>query len=297
MSLYKEGVYSVPGRVLALCDFLLGCPQMRERRTVCESALMPDDLLTGEDKRPMVRAVINESAKLGLIEKNDEDIQIAADALRILRAQKTDRRFWPLAFMDLLIQSEENHDMLFALAWWLSLPVLSAPGDWTTIDMSPKWRQDASNLGPMNDFRYTIFASWAVYLGFAWRQAKQQDRWLVPNPTKHVLTRLQAELGAKPREYEALEFVRKLADWCPVLDGGTFRKTAEGKGLCEPLEPTRLSSSLSLALLSLEEGGYLDLTHAADAEALLLHETMVAGRPQSQRVSGVRWLGKMENPA
>jgi len=55
--------------------------QMRERRTVCESTLMPDGLLTGEDKRPMVRAVINESAKLGLIERNDEDIQIAPDAL------------------------------------------------------------------------------------------------------------------------------------------------------------------------------------------------------------------------
>ena len=297
MSLYKEGVYSVPSRVLALCDFLLGCPQMRERRTVCESTLMPDGLLTGEDKRPMVRAVINESAKLGLIERNDEDIQIAPDAPRILRTQKTDRRFWPLAFMELLIQSEENHDMLLALTWWLSLPVLSAPGDWTTIDMSPKWRQDASNLGPMNDVRYTIFASWATYLGFAWRQAKQQDRWLVPNPTKHLLLRLQAEMGSKAREFEALEFVRKLADWCPILDGGTFRKTAEGKGLCEPLEPTRLSSTLSLALLHLEEEGYLDLTHAADAEALLLHESLVGGRPQSQRVSGVRWLAKMENPA
>jgi hypothetical protein len=297
MSLYKEGAYSVPGRVIALCEFLLGCPQMRERRTVCESALMPDGLVTADDKRPMVRTVINESAKLGVIEKNDEDIQIAADAPRILRTPKSDRRFWPIAFMDLFIQSEENHDMLLALAWWLSLPVLSAPGDWTSIDMSPKWRQDASNLGPMNDFRYTIFASWAVYLGLAWRQAKQQERWLIPNPTQHVLNRLQSELGDKPRDYEALDFVRKLADWCPILDGGTFRKAVETKGLCESLEPKRLSSSLSLALLRLEEEGYLDLTHAADSEALLLDETMIAGRPRSERVSGVRWLAKTENPA
>jgi hypothetical protein len=295
MSLFKEGAYSVPGRFLALCDFLLGCPQMREKRSVCESALMPDGLLTGEDKRPMVRTVISEAAKLGLIEKNDDDIQIAADAPRTLRTQKTDRRTWPLAFMDLFIQSEENHDMLLALAWWLSLPVLSAPGDWTTIDMSPKWRQDASSLGPMNDFRYSSFASWAIYLGLAWRQAKQQDRWLVPNPARHVLTRLQTELGAKPREYEALDFVRRLGDWCPVLDGGTFRKKAESKGLSETLDAKQVSSSLSLALLCLEDGGYLDLTHAADADALLLHESMIAGRPQSQRVSGVRWLGKTEN--
>jgi hypothetical protein len=297
MSIYKEGVYSVPGRLIALCEFLLLCPQMRERRTACESALMPDGLIKGEDKRPMVRVVINESLNLGLIEKNDTDIQLAAAAPRILRTQKSDRYFWPGAFMDLFMKSEENHDMLLSLAWWLSLPVLSAPGDWSSIDTSLKWRQDANNLGPMNDFRYSIFASWAVYLGLAWRQAKHQDRWLIPNPTSHILIRLRSELGDKPRQYEALDFVRKLAEWCPVLDGGAFRRTAETRGLCEPLEPKRISASLSLALLRLSDGGYLSLTHAADADALLLHDTIVVERPQSQRVSGVRWLAKVENLA
>jgi hypothetical protein len=296
MSFYKEGAYSVPGRVLALYDFLSECPRMRAPRTVCEAALMPAGLVGDGDKRPMVHAVINESAKLGLIEKDDENIQITSAAVRIFRTHKTDRRFWPLAFFDLFVGSEENQDMLLASAWWLSLPVLSAPGDWTSIDMSPKWRQDANNLG-MNDFRYSNFALWILYLGLAWRQAKQQDRWLLPNPTHHVLLRLQAELGNKPREYAAQEFVRDLADWCPVLDGGKIRKAAETKRLCEPLESKRLSSSLSLTLLRLEEAGYLALSHTADAEALLMDESMVAGKPESLRVSAVRWLAKAGNSA
>ena len=292
MSLYKEGAYSVPGRVLALCEFLLGCPQMRERRTVCETALMPEALLGEGDKRLMVRAVINESVKLGLVEKAEEDICLAENALRLLRAQKADRHFWPLAFMELLAQSEENHDLLLAIAWWLSLPVLTAPGDWSTIDKAKKWRQDADSLS-MNDVRYTIFASWAVYLGFAWRQ----ERWLIPDPTLHVLLRLEAELGDKPREFQAPDLVRKLAVWCPVLDQGTFARTAQAKRICEPLDPKKLSATLSLTLLRLEEDRYVRLTHAADAEAVLLDETIIAGRPELQRVSGIHWLGQMEAEA
>jgi hypothetical protein len=293
MSLYKEGTYSVPGRIVALHELLVSRPRLRERRHVCESLLMPESLLETEKKRPMVRAVINEAIKLGLVGKEEDDIFVDKEVPKILRDTKGNRRYWPVGYMDLIASNEENQDLALALAWWLSLPVFSAPGDWTTINRDQKFSTQARHLG-MNDVRYTMLAAWAVYLGFAWRHLKQT---LVPDPTCHIRWRLEQEFGSAQQALGMTEFLRKLAVWCPVLDSGSFRLELEKQSLLEKLPAKHLSSALSFSLLRLTEEGRLDLSHAADAEALLLDEVVVADRPELQRVSQVRWLGKCEEPA
>ncbi len=289
MSLYKEGTYSVPGRILALHELLLTRTQMKERREVCESLLMPESLLEAEKKRPMVRAVVNEALKLGLIVKEEDEILIDKGVPRILLDGKANRRYWPLAYMELIASSEENRDLALAFAWWLSLPVFGAPGDWTTIDRNQGFAIQVKQLN-MNDVRYSMLASWAIYLGLAWRHLKQA---LVPDPTSHIRWRLEQEFGRKEQILEMTDFVRKLSVWCPVLDSGSFRLQLEKQGVLERLPAKHLSSTLSFALVRLTEEAQLELSHAADGEALLLDETVVADRPELQRVSRVRWLGRV----
>jgi hypothetical protein len=293
MSLYKEGAYCVPGRIVALQELLVSRPGMRERRDVCESLLMPESLLDADKKRLMVRAILNEAAKLGLIAKHEDEIFLDNEIPKVLRDPKESRRYRPLAYMDLIANNDENRDLALAFAWWLTLPVVSAPGDWPTISRDKRFSAQAKHLN-MNDVRYSIFAAWALYLGFAWRHLRQT---LVPDPTRHIRWRLEQEFGAAQQAMSMTDFLRKLSVWCPVLDSGSFRLELENQGVLDKLPAKHLCSALSFSLVRLAEEGRLDLTHAADADALLLDERIVADRPELQRVSEVRWLGKCEEVA
>lgn len=115
-----------------------------------------------------------------------------------------------------------------------------------------------------NDTRWNGLRHWGDYLGFFW---EDQRRW--PDPTAAIREELP-EVFNKTNELAAEDFITRLGERLPVLDGGRYRLEIEA--VLDPTEwqpPTRpdlLSTSLSRALWRLSRpGGPLRLERRADA--------------------------------
>ena len=115
-----------------------------------------------------------------------------------------------------------------------------------------------------NDVRWNGLRFWGDYLGFFW---VGQRRW--PDPTAAVRDELPEVFGKK-NELPAAEFIGRLAERLPVLDGGRYRlkieDTLDASEWKRPARPDLLSTSLSRALWRLSQpGGPLQLDPRADA--------------------------------
>jgi hypothetical protein len=117
----------------------------------------------------------------------------------------------------------------------------------------------------LNDTRWAGLRDWARFFGFA----NGDDGTIFFDPTQAIGSELPALF--KPGEnLAALDFINRLANKLPVLDGGSFRIEME-----EALRPEKwavppvgyLSTSLSFALRRLQKLGVLGLTTLADAES------------------------------
>jgi hypothetical protein len=121
-----------------------------------------------------------------------------------------------------------------------------------------------------NGSRWKIFCNWARFLGFGW---KAKSGLLVPDPTEAVRDALPQVFG-DARELEARSVVNALAQAIPVLDGGTYRqkleaelKKTQGPDAWRPPPNGQLSTSLSRALLRLQEEKYIKGEMRDDNEA------------------------------
>ena len=115
-----------------------------------------------------------------------------------------------------------------------------------------------------NDVRWNGLRFWGDYLGFFW---VDQRRW--PDPTAAVRDELPAVFG-KQKEFPANDFIVRLAERLPILDGGHHRLEIEdmldSSEWQRPARPDLLSTSLSRALWRLSQpGGPLRLEPRADA--------------------------------
>lgn len=126
-----------------------------------------------------------------------------------------------------------------------------------------QFRDEARRL-LQNNTRWNGLRHWAKYLGFFW-----EDQRLWPDPTAAIREELPEVFG-KQKELPAQDFITRLGERLPVLDGGRYRLDIEA--VLEPTEwqpPTRpdlLSTSLSRALWRLSRpGGPLRLESRADA--------------------------------
>lgn len=115
-----------------------------------------------------------------------------------------------------------------------------------------------------NDVRWNGLRFWGDYLGFFW---VDERRW--PDPTGAVRDELANVFGDQ-RELAAADFLARLAEQLPVLDGGHYR--AEVEVILDPSEwhrsvrPDQLSTSLSRAVWRLSRpGAPLRLETRADA--------------------------------
>jgi hypothetical protein len=146
---------------------------------------------------------------------------------------------------------------------------------WDGVDTLQQSTIEKGYTAFVNDTRWAGFAAWAPFLGFGWSAVSQP---LVVDPTQAIRHELPEVFGEDTRVTQR-EFLDRLVERLPVLDGGTYRQDVEAKlvaGRWERPSDGVLSESLSAALERLSAAGVLELEDRADAERKTL--TGPAGR-------------------
>jgi len=225
----------------------------------------------------MIGLVIDECRKMGLTTHEGDigNLQVRlSERTRSLYGRKDfDIDQFKKLLRTLLMDEENpaNHDMCCLLAWFLAQDVSKFPGYHKGLS-----EQHKAYFGTgLNDAQFGDLRDWSLFLGLAWRYRNyipgQGGVRLVPDPTEYVLSFLRDYFTRGNAEGIALpELVAKLADDCPVLQGGFFYKKI-GAHLPK-VDRGSLSSALSLALLRLEERDIVRLESRSDAPVMVLHD-------------------------
>lgn len=234
---------------------------------------------------------LNTWLSLGLFDtKPDGTIVIHADILgaerkaehlpRVARRLVLD----PKNNADLWAKEEaRSADFTLALAWFLAQDAwLTEIGGWTEAQEIFRHQLPPDRVLFQNDTRWPSFKEWASYLGFAW--TPRMSRGATPDPTEAIRGALPAVFG-KHKTLPAKDFIRRLAEEIPVIDGGDYRRQMEAVLLSrddeyswKALPEGRLSTSLSRALLRLHEEGLLRYSLKADS----IHRVALTGRGGAQ---------------
>lgn len=250
----------------------------------------------------MARATLNRWIELGLFRLDDADGRVAlaqasatdmkndADIVRATRiaarqcalSEANNPELWAR-------KSARAADFTRSLAWLLAQDVYRTR---FTDAQSLEIRQVANDdLRLMqNDTRKNGLQFWGHFLGFV-RQPGGGE----VDPTLAVRETLPACI-AVGEEIPATEFVERLAQHLPVLDGGAYRIAVEAKlekDALPPLQPGQLSTSLSRAMFSLMIDQTLQFENKADVGRSIVL-TGRDGLRADQRYSWVRRSGRAE---
>jgi hypothetical protein len=225
---------------------------------------------TPPPKTDQVRQTLRRWKHLGLfkqggndkltLDKSDKDPErLPAICRRLLFSDENNQRFWDN-------EGTRAADFTRALAFILAQDIyVNDFGVHPEVEaLEQRQFLDEARRLLQNNTRWNGLRHWGNYLGFFW---EDQRRW--PDPTAAIREELTYVFG-KQSELPAQDFVTRLGDRLPVLDGGRYRLEIEAA--LEPTEwqpPTRpdlLSTSLSRALWRLSRpGGSIRLERRADA--------------------------------
>lgn len=284
--------YASSSRVRGVFRYLLPKAGQRESRDKLEKVLSPESLLRGGDadttSRGMIKGTINECLKMGLlVEESDGGDPIVAINPELppeARSKSKGDSVLPQTLTRLMItlEREANRNLATVIAWYLTQDAYSTPGNWTETEAALLQQVGADKLG-MNDARYSQFADWVCFLGFAWRHSLKDKDLLTPDPTpffRGAITTLIPQRGGQPRPLG--DFILKLAAHCPVFETGAYRVEVENKVRTRETEQ-HLSSTTALALLRLQEEKTIELSKRSDAPVYTLPDGN-----QSQSFSHIR---------
>ncbi len=195
-----------------------------------------------------------------ILDKADKDPErLPSICRRLLFTDENNQRFWD---SEKSKAADFSRALAFILAQDIYVNEFGAHPRVQTLEQ--RQVRDESRRLFQNDTRWNGLRHWGDYLGFFW---EDQRRW--PDPTAAIREELP-EIFGKQNELPAQDFITRLGERLPVLDGGRYRLEVEAA--LEPAEwqpPTRpdlLSTSLSRALWRLSRpGGPLRLERRADA--------------------------------
>lgn len=157
-------------------------------------------------------------------------------------------------------ESARAADLTRSLAWLLAQDVYRMRfSDAQSLELRQVANDDLRLM--QNDTRKNGLQFWGNFLGFV-RQPGGGD----VDPTLAVRETLPACIAAG-EEMPAAEFVERLAQRLPVLDGGVYRVAVESqleRDALSPLQPGQLSTSLSRAMFSLMIDQTLQFENRAD---------------------------------
>ena len=221
--------------------------------------------------------------------RTDRDVEYRSfrrEVRRLAFSEKSNRDF-------LVPEPDGAADFSYVTAWLLSTDVfaghfrnLASMQRFETEQVLPIGDGD-SKYALQNDTRWTGFKDWAAFLGFGWNSTPFQL-----DPTEAIEDELD-EIFDGQAELTVDEFVQRLGEKLPVLDGGQYFQRARERAATgwRPIESHQLSPALGRALLRLQCAGRLNIEARADADSRSL---LGVGFASKQRVTHLGLRGDIQ---
>jgi hypothetical protein len=205
----------------------------------------------------LFRSGENDKLTLDKADKNPD--RLPANCRRLLFSDENNQRFWD---NESALAADFTRALAFILAQDIYVNEFGAHAKVQALEHR-QFRDESRRL-LQNDTRWNGLRHWGDYLGFFW---EDQRRW--PDPTAAIREELPEVFGGH-NELPAQDFITRLGERLPVLDGGRYRLEIEAAldpaEWQSPARPDLLSTSLSRALWRLSRpGGPLRFERRADA--------------------------------
>lgn len=265
--------YACSSRVRGIFRYLLQKNGQREVREKLERYLSPESLVRGgaDDglARSMIKGSINECLKMNLLitesDSPEPTVTINPELPEQARSKSKGDVLLPWTLGSLMIsnQSDANRNLASVIAWYLVQDAYAAPSNWGGFEHALIKQIGADKL-TMNDARYSQFADWVCFLGFAWRHNLKGQDLLTPDPTAYLRGAMKQLLvkGDSPKPLG--QFFKALGERCPVFETGIIRTEIESKIRFRESEQ-HLSSTTALALMRLADEKVIKLSTRSDA--------------------------------
>ncbi len=265
-----------PSRIQGIYRYLLQVKEQKEKKDILKKLISPDKLV--EDKpseRPMFTASLNESIKCGLLKEEtiNETIYIAINPE--LPEESRDKEFGiqllpnTLATLFFASGNQDESDFGLVCAWYLAQDVYNPPKNWEEIEQAIN-QKDALPLGLKltNNSLYSSMDDWMSYMGLIWSHSIDKKRATIPDPTVYIRRNLNSLFNYKNEKISLQEFIKRLAEKCPLFETGHFRNDIEK--YTKKCPPNTLSTSTSFALFRLQDEGLIKLMRESDADLMIL---------------------------
>jgi hypothetical protein len=237
--------------------------------------------LKGANPQRDVNENLKAAIELGLVSRNRDKVSLAEGVLpaveeghgamvRLLRTRVFDYSLNSAAWRSQV----GARDLTNALSWFLTLSPTESPIQMEggprsaealqTKDFGPRQDEDggeSSNWPIGNSTRWGAFRRWACSLGFAWANPNGH---LVPDPTVAIRDALP-DIFTGAKELTAREFVSKVGECVPVLDGGRYREFVTSNWERPATENRGITVPLTDALERLTSEGSIHVDNRADA--------------------------------
>jgi hypothetical protein len=250
-----------PTRVETLLNLMRKFSDRKITREILIDLLQPDGLPDRNPNKTQAKQAVSAATELGLIETDSEN--------RLKPTFKSndtrDSRQILLEALDEKVLQNTNVEPYFALFYGYLLALNSDGGKQQTGD---KWASEFQRdvfgeerpANPFNDTKLTGLNRWFGFAGLGWYDT---NRVFQPNPYERLLRRLPLIFG-KNKKLTSENFMQKLAEFCPELDGGRiflqahrFRNYDSAAKVC--------TLGLSHALIDLNQDGKIRLICPRDS--------------------------------
>lgn len=186
---------------------------------------------------------------------------------RLLLVEKNNRDIWGN-------EHSLAADFTRSLSWILAQNVYTVPGGGhPAIEKLEEGQiKNKDERIFQNSTRWAGFKAWASFVGFGWISAVPDSKTLIVDPRLAVQDELDI-IFADSRELPAENFFQILAERLPVIDGGRYRLEVEARISSETWKkpkPEEISTSLTRALIQLNETGIIALASKGDADKKIL---------------------------
>ncbi len=277
-----------PTRVETLLDLLRGLPPKKNiDRAMLYELLQPEGLSDVDPKkRDPAKDTVKASLELKLIEETD-------DKLIKLKFNRKD----PRATTQILLEALDSEvlastDVELYFAKFYSY-ILSLNKEGVINKSNDEWARDFERdvyghrpSNPFNKEKLTGLHRWMGYVGLGWYDSSEVFQ---PNPYERILRRLRTIFVGKAKQLTGDEFMFRLANACPELDGGDIFKQANKQYNAE----VRICTlGLSHALVDLHLDGYIQLFCPPDSRGWSIEQAEPPSDEllQSGRIATIKLL-------
>lgn len=249
-----------PTRVETLLNLMREFSDRKFTREILIDLLQPDGLPDRNPNKNQAKQAISAVTELGLVEEDSE----RRIRLTFKSKDKRSSRQILTEALDEKVLANTQIEPYFALFYSY---LLTLNFDGAKQQTGEKWASDFQRdvfgeerpANPFNDTKLTGLNRWFNFTGLGWYDTNKVFQ---PNPYERLLRRLPLIFG-KSKKLTSDNFMQKLAEFCPELDGGEiflqahrFRTYDETAKIC--------TLGLSHALIDLHHDGKVRLNCPRD---------------------------------